>query len=566
MAMKTNYFKSSAHRIVLGTLAFSLAIVGCGTKEQPNISDPLSTGTSSLSGGLEPITPDGAPDGSFNPTDQAQGPIPQRPTQLKIKYLSDTEFQLSWDPAPDALAYFVLMNDAVLVPQMEATDLVVDSVTLDDPFTLQVGSLNATGRSEGMTQIAFKLADYKPADGQVEEAPPETQPEETEVPTELPVAEGETVTEVPETVATPTPSPTSTATATATPTPTPTPTSTATATATPTPTPTPTGTATATPTPTPTPTSTATATATPTPTPTPTPSPSASGLGNASLGFLNTPVLEYIRGLDVVGDMVYMTFYEDNFSSNPRKVRELNLGTGTFSDTSIWSNFIEDTDGQGNPTPLLSGVAVNGADIWSAFQSYNSDAYILYRVPVGGGSATRYKVNTPSTQLNDIDVSNAGVVYMACPTTQSVIRFNPNNTSDTQVLFTGTQAINPVGISLDSSGNLYVADLISSKIIKYNGSTGEKMLEFAGTGSSGGGSAFSALADVAVDARNGDIYVAGKSASGARLFRYDSAGNFIQAVSNANFTSPAKMAIRTNGDILVVDTAKKAVMVFDAGN
>jgi streptogramin lyase len=246
-------------------------------------------------------------------------------------------------------------------------------------------------------------------------------------------------------------------------------------------------------------------------------------------------------------------------------VRELNLSNGNKTDTSIWSNTFEDTDGQGNPTPLLSGVAVNGSDIWTVFQSYNSDNYILYRVPVGGGSATRYVVNTPSTQLNDIDVNSSGIVYMACPTTQSVIRFNPNNSSDTQLLFTGATAISPVGIALDNSGNLYVADTISSKIIKYNGSTGEKLLEFNGTGTSGGGSAFTALADVAIDSRNGDIYVAGKSSSGTRLFRYNSAGNFINAVSNADFTSPDKMAVRSNGDVLVVDRAKKAVMVFDAG-
>ncbi|MEZ0374894.1 MAG: hypothetical protein ACAI44_37760, partial [Candidatus Sericytochromatia bacterium] len=326
---------------------------------------------------------------------------------------------------------------------------------------------------------------------------------------------------------------------------------------TPTPTPTPTPGSTATPTPTPTPTATATAT----PTPTPTPTATASSAGNAYLGYVgSTSTMDSISGIDVKNNVVTAGFFVDGSFSNERKVRQINLSNGSSSDFTVFSTF-------SGLSPLITGISVSSAgEIWSTLSAFDGDGFNLYRHNSSGTRVNRYAVSTSSTVLSDVAV-DGNLVYMGCPSPhQSVIRYDANNPSATQLLFTGATAINPAGVGLDSSGNLYVSDVISGKVIKFSKSDGSRMLEFDGKGANGTGQTYSAIGDVAVDPRNGDIYVLAVAGGATKIFRYTSAGNFVHSFTTGDLVDPDKIAINSNGHIYVTDASKKGILAFDAGN
>src|SRR5690606_29213233 len=124
------------------------------------------------------------------------------------------------------------------------------------------------------------------------------------------------------------------------------------------------------------------------------------------------------------------------------------------------------------------------------------DGYNLYHFNSSGERIQRYRVGNINMVLNDVAVDSAsGRVYIVSPTSQSLIRFDPSNAANTQMLFSGSQALNPVGVGLDSSGQIYVTDAISKKVLKYAKEDGSLMLEFTGQGTSGGGQAFSSIGD-----------------------------------------------------------------------
>ena len=147
------------------------------------------------------------------------------------------------------------------------------------------------------------------------------------------------------------------------------------------------------------------------------------------------------------------------------------------------------------------------------------------------------------------------------------MRFNSTDTSSNAltVLFTGATAINPAGVALDSSGNLYTADVVTGKLIKFSKSDGSRLLEFDGKGVNGTGQTFTAIGDLAVDPRNGDIYVIAVSGSSPRIYRYTSVGNFVHSFTSSEISDPDKIAIGSNGHVYVTDANKKAILAFDAG-
>lgn len=270
--------------------------------------------------------------------------------------------------------------------------------------------------------------------------------------------------------------------------------------------------------------------------------------------------LASIAGIDIKGQSVFVSHIVDGFTSNSRNVRQINLLTGPQPDYTVFST----TTGL---TPVISGVAVNNSnEVWSVLGKPDGSGYNLYRHNTTGTQIDRHKVNStdPNTIINDVAVSGS-LVYMACPTTASIFKFDVATPANTQILFSGATAINPIGVAVDGSGNVYTSDLISRKVIKFS-STGTRVLEFDGKGTNGTGTAFSAMADVAVDPRNGDIYVLGDTGSGGkRVFRYTSAGNFVHSFTNANLVSPDKMAIHGDGQIFITDNSKQGIAIFAAG-
>jgi len=101
-------------------------------------------------------------------------------------------------------------------------------------------------------------------------------------------------------------------------------------------------------------------------------------------------------------------------------------------------------------------------------------------------------------------------------------------------------------------------------VIKFS-SSGSRVLEFDGTGVGGKGEAFSGIGDLAVDSRNGDIYVVSGAGSSTTIYRFKSDGSYIHRFSSNDLSTPGQIAVGSNGHVYVIDTSQGTAVAFDAG-
>lgn len=288
--------------------------------------------------------------------------------------------------------------------------------------------------------------------------------------------------------------------------------------------------------------------------------------GNERLGFLNMTAMDSPNGLDVKNGYAYMGHYRvvDRtwpLSDRPERVlRSLNIATGQASDRLV-SQF-----NPGNTAIKVSGVAVNAALVWVALDGYDDDARNLYQFNISGQLLNRYQVSASGTIIQDIAVDAAsGSLYIGSRTTNSIIKYNPVNPEGTQLKFSGNINIDPLGLAVDNEGHVYTFDAISRRVIKFSKDDGSRLLEFAPAGTNGGGENYTAVSDVAVDPRNGEIYVTGSASGTVKIFRYSPQGNFIRSFSAPDLIDPRKMTVDADGKIYVVENNKGGVLVFTAG-
>jgi hypothetical protein len=279
--------------------------------------------------------------------------------------------------------------------------------------------------------------------------------------------------------------------------------------------------------------------------------------GNKRLGFLQVPAMNDMDGLDIKNNHAYIGHFVAGgiFSSNKRYVRDFNLSSGQYQDIEI------STQGE----TKIAGVAVSSATVWTAIGQFDKDDRNLYKHNITGQQLNRYKVGQSGTLLSDVTVDPlTGFVYMGSRTSNSIIKYNPTDSSSQQ-FFSGTDPVDPLGLTVDASGNVYTFDGISRKVVKYSKADGAELLSFGPTGTNGTGEDYGAVSDLGVDPRNGDIYVVGSSSSGIKIFRYDSSGNFLRSIKDEELVSPRKISVDSSGKVYVIDSIKKGVLVFEAG-
>lgn len=121
----------------------------------------------------------------------------------------------------------------------------------------------------------------------------------------------------------------------------------------------------------------------------------------------------------------------------------------------------------------------------------------------------------------------------------------------------------PVGIALDPSGNIYVADTGNHRIQKFD-SNGNFIRKW-GSESTGDGQ-FSHPEGVAIDSSR-NVYVA--DTSNHRVQKFDSNGNFItkwgsEGIGDGQFKFPVGVAVGGSGNVYVSDTENKRTQKFDS--
>jgi sugar lactone lactonase YvrE len=206
-----------------------------------------------------------------------------------------------------------------------------------------------------------------------------------------------------------------------------------------------------------------------------------------------------------------------------------------------------------------------------------------------GGAATAAQVNNPI----GVTIDSTGNIYIADRDNRRIRKVNTSGIIST-VAGTGTagysgdggaataaQLNNPTGVSIDSTGNIYIADLINNRIRKVN--TSGIISTVAGTGTAGysgdGGAATAAMLynpyQITVDS-NDNIYIA--DTYNNRIRKVDTsgiistvAGNGTQGHSGdggdptgAQLNTPRGVTVDSSGNICIADTNNNRIRkVYD---
>jgi streptogramin lyase len=184
----------------------------------------------------------------------------------------------------------------------------------------------------------------------------------------------------------------------------------------------------------------------------------------------------------------------------------------------------------------------------------------------GTGDGQFYTPNPIAVDLSDkvylLDYSNFRVQKFDNNGT-FITKWGSNGTGDGQFDGGYVPYDYPVGIAIDSSGNVYVADIDNNRIQKFD-NNGTFITKWGSEGSGDG--QFESPNAVAVDS-SGNVYVA--DTYNYRIQEFDSNGTFITKWGSAGeqdgqFNLPNGIAIDASGFVFVTDTNNHRVQKFDS--
>jgi sugar lactone lactonase YvrE len=221
-------------------------------------------------------------------------------------------------------------------------------------------------------------------------------------------------------------------------------------------------------------------------------------------------------------------------------------------------------------------VAANASTFTFSTAVASGGAYDVTVATQPTGETCTATANTGTASAN---VTSVTITCVASPVTVSTLAGSGTAGSADG---TGTAATfnEPVGVALDSSGNLYVADYNNNEIRKI--AAGGVVTTYAGTGTAGGanGSATTATftnpTGVAVDSA-GDVYVADENNNEIRMITpggqvslvagspTGAAGNTDGSGTAARFNGPEGIAIDSSGNIWVTDSANNEIRKVTPG-
>jgi len=226
--------------------------------------------------------------------------------------------------------------------------------------------------------------------------------------------------------------------------------------------------------------------------------------------------------------------------------------SGNVYVTNYTNNTISKYNSSGTYLSTFGSGAVMSAPVGIVFDS-SGNAYVLNTSSAGNGTVYKYNSSgvyqsTIISGLNqalgiDIDASNN--IYIADAGANTVKKYS---TSGTLILSLPTTNLSaPSGVTVDGAGNIYTLNFTAGNITKYNS---------AGTFQSTLITGFSGPYAITTDGA-GNIYVAD---SGNNLVKvYNAAGTFVTSVA---VTNPEGLVVDNSGDLFVASYSANKVYEF----
>ncbi|WP_339833380.1 S-layer homology domain-containing protein [Paenibacillus sp. FSL R7-0272] len=288
------------------------------------------------------------------------------------------------------------------------------------------------------------------------------------------------------------------------------------------------------------------------------------GGAGAGLGEFNTP-----RAVAVDGSgNIYVA------DTGNHRIQKLNAGSGT------WSEWVKSGGGSGNGSGEFinpNGVAVdNSGNVYVA-----DDSNRIQKLNAANNTWSEWSVLGPVNGISPgeftfpraVAVDSSGNIYVADSGNHRIQKLNKstNTWSEWKKVGGGTgsglgEFYNPLGVAVDSSGNVYVADTGNHRIQKLTLSTNtwsEWKKVGGGTGTSLG--EFSVPSAVAVDL-NGNVYVA--DTGNHRIQKLTLSTNTWSewkkvgggpGSSLGEFSVPGAVAVDLNGNVYVADSGNQRI-------
>ena len=294
----------------------------------------------------------------------------------------------------------------------------------------------------------------------------------------------------------------------------------------------------------------------------------------------NTPVLQSITVPAVTQVLVINSTYQFTAIGN--------YSDGSTLDVSALAKWSSDNTAIAtvNSSGLVTGVAVGNATITATLGSISGSNIIpvvlttlgTINVSTLAGSGAFGAVDSTGNQASfyypfGVAVDNtSGNVFVAdwgsnkirkITATGVVTTFAGSGTAS-ELNGTGTAAsfYNPVGIAVDASGNVYVADEYGNAIRKITSDGVVTTLTL--TDGSGNTVSLSQPSGLAVDAA-GNIYVADKNNSKVRKINYSANSARVVSTLSGTFNYPSGVAVDAAGNVYVADTNNNLIQKISSG-